>query len=169
LAIWLPLLESVAANHEHFPTVLTSHIITRLLAEVDPTTRRDPGDDATMTTTTTTTGAATAVKKASHDVCLAAWGAWLVEWRRAHESEADVSTRRQAVFFQLVQALAAHSQRREASSPSHSQTGYVLPTTPTQVMHPLCPSPPPSLPLSLSYTHTMAKKIITKNPLSFGV
>jgi len=146
LAIWLPLLESVAANHEHFPTVLTSHIITRLLADVDPTTNRDPGDDTTMT-------AATAAEKASHDVCLAAWGAWLVEWRRAHESEADVSTRRQDVFFQLVQALAADSQRREASSPSYPQTGYVLPP-PTLVMYRLCPSPPPSL----SHTHTRWQK-----------
>lgn len=124
LAIWFPLLESVVANHEHFPTVLTSHIIARLLArDVDPSNKRDIGDDNDGATTTT---AAAAAEKTSYDVCLAAWGAWLVEWRRAHDSEADVSTRRQDVFFQLVQALAAHAQRREAPSQSCSQTGYVL-------------------------------------------
>src|SRR6267142_5632947 len=122
LAIWIPLLEGVAANHAHFPTVLTSHIITRLLADADPPEERDRDrDDATMTTTAV-------AEKTSYDLCLAAWGVWLVEWRRADESDADISTRQQDVFFQLVQALVSASARRDdsSSSPSSQQPGYVL-------------------------------------------
>ena len=116
LAIWIPLLESVAANHAHFPTVLTSHIIARLLADAN-----HPPDERARDVATAT--AAAAAEKTSHDFCLAAWAAWLIEWRRADESDADITMRRQDVFFQLVQALTS---QRETSSTS-SQQGYVLP------------------------------------------
>jgi hypothetical protein len=48
-----------------------------------------------------------AAERASYEICLAAWGAWLVEWRLAHETDADVSARREDVFFQLIHALCA--------------------------------------------------------------
>jgi hypothetical protein len=122
-AIWIPLLEGVAANHAHFPTVLTLHIITRLLADADTDPPKDDGDgdgnDATMT-------ASAVAEKTSYDLCLAAWGMWLVEWRRVDESDADISTRRQDVFFQLVQAPVSASSRRDDSSlPRSQQPGYV--------------------------------------------
>lgn len=130
LAIWIPLLEGVAANHAHFPTVLTSHIITRLLAgagadaDADPLEERDRDrDDPTMMTTA-------AAEKTSYDLCLAAWAVWLVEWRRADESDADISTRQQDVFFQLVQALVSASPRRDDSS---QQPGYV----PSRFVYPI--------------------------------
>ena len=115
LAIWIPLFESVAANHARFPTVLTSRIITRLLPDAD-----HPPDERVRDVATTP---ATEAEKTSHDLCLAAWAAWLIEWRRADESDADVTMRRQDVFFQLVQALTS---QRETSSTS-PQPGYVLP------------------------------------------
>jgi hypothetical protein len=152
LAIWIPLLESIAANHAHFPSVLTSHIITRLLADADA----DPVDE--RDDATTMTAAATATEKASYDHCLSAWGAWLIEWCRADESDADVSTRRQDVFFQLVQALASSSQGSGTSSSpsSQQQSGYVPPSFIVQKpkkncmgktdeqTDPLSPSPPSS-------------------------
>jgi len=118
LAIWIPLLESVAANHAHFPSVLTSHIITRLLADADA----DPPEERDDATTTMTITIAT--EKASYGHCLSAWGAWLIEWCRADESDTDVSICRQDIFFQLVQALASSSQRSgTSSSPSSQQSG----------------------------------------------
>ncbi|KAI9512323.1 Las1-domain-containing protein, partial [Russula earlei] len=129
LAIWIPLLESVAANHAHFPTVLTSHIIMRLLSADADADAADEDDDhdahgAHDAPTLTGTAVLAAAERASHDVCLAAWAAWLVEWRRgnAHDddSEADVAARRQDAFFQLVQALAAVPARATARTSSNS-------------------------------------------------
>ena len=98
--IWTPLLRSVAANHAHFPTILTWRIVAHLLSDDNPTAEPKP-DDATTTATA-------AAEKASYDVCLATWAAWLIEWRRsADETDADVTARRQNVFFQLAQALVA--------------------------------------------------------------
>lgn len=132
LIIWVPLLESVAAEHAHFPAVLTSHVITHLLSDDDddnPPAADEPepdSDDNTNATTATTAAA----EKASYDVCLANWATWLIEWRRsADETDADITARRQSVFFQLAQALVTPSHKREqeaTSSPkSQSQTGYV--------------------------------------------
>jgi hypothetical protein len=70
-------------------TALSSHIVARLLAErACPSDGNDDGGE-----------------RASYELCLAAWGAWLVEWRLAHETDADVSARREDVFFQLIHAL----------------------------------------------------------------
>jgi len=122
LEIWVPLLESVAANHAHFPAVLTSRMIAHLLAgdgnnyDHDDLDQRDPndGDDATMA------AAAPIAERTSYDICLAAWAAWLIEWRRrSDESEADVAARKQEVVFQLVQVLLPARQRElSSSSPS---------------------------------------------------
>jgi len=127
--------------------VLTSHIITRLLSDdQDGKHERDRDrDDATTTTTTTTTTAvaeATATERASHDVCLAAWAAWLIERRRGNsngdESDADIAARRQDIFFQLVQVLAAATPQPQretfssslssssSSSDSHHHAGCVI-------------------------------------------
>jgi hypothetical protein len=123
LAIWTPLLGSVVANHAHFPAVLTSHIIAHLLDNDNDNPTVDghtPSGDAT---------AATAAEKASYDVCLATWAAWLIEWRRStDETDADVTVRRQDAFFQLAQALVVTAPPRSSSS-SSSQTGCVLPVT----------------------------------------
>ena len=101
LVIWTPLLESVAANHAHFPTIITSRIVAHLLLDDNPTAEPSKPDDATSAATA-------AAEKASYDVCLATWAAWLIEWRRsADETDADVTARRQNVFFQLAQALVA--------------------------------------------------------------
>jgi hypothetical protein len=116
LAIWVPLLESLAVNHANFHAALVSHILTRLLADDDP--HDDNGGDDV---------AAAAAERASYDVCLAAWGAWLiVEWHRADETDVvGVAARREDAFFQLVQALL--SPQRETSSHNHntSQQGCV--------------------------------------------
>jgi hypothetical protein len=91
-----------------------------LLADVDadpPKERDHDRDDVTMTTTAV-------AEKTSYDLCLAAWGMWLVEWRRADESDADISTRQQDVFFQLVQALVSASARRDDSSSSSSPSSH---------------------------------------------
>jgi len=137
LMAWIPLLESVAADHAHFPAVLISHLITRLLSDNnddyddhlsadEPDPEPDP-DDTNVTTTTT----AAAAEKASYDVCLANWATWLIEWRRgsANESDLDVTARRQSVFFRLAQALVVtpnpnpndHNHEQETSP--KSQTG----------------------------------------------
>jgi ribosomal biogenesis protein LAS1 len=122
LAIWTPLLGSVTANHAHFPAVLTSHIIAHLLSGDDNPTDDEPNPDDN-----TTTAAAAAAEKASYDVCLATWAAWLIEWRRsADEPDTDVTARRQDAFFQLAQAIVVTAPKHETppprSSPS-SQTG----------------------------------------------
>jgi len=114
LVIWTPLLGSVAANHAHFPTILTSRIITHLLSDDSPTDEPN-SDDATTTAT------AAAAEKASYDVCLATWAAWLIEWRRsADETDLEVTARRQAVFFQLAQLLATTKHEKTSPGP---QTG----------------------------------------------
>lgn len=114
LSIWVPLLESVSANHVHFPATLTLHIIAHLLADNDDSPNEDDRDDA---------GTTAVIEKTSYDVCLAAWGAWLVEWRHGHgdESDTDVAVRRQDVFFRLIQALSS-----ERKSSSQSRPGCVL-------------------------------------------
>ena len=118
LVIWTPLLGSVTANHTHFPMILTSRIITHLLSD-DNSTDEPNSDDATTTATTP----AAAAEKASYDVCLATWAAWLIEWRRsADETDLEATTRRQAVFFQLAQALATSKHEKTSPGP---QTGYV--------------------------------------------
>jgi hypothetical protein len=136
--IWMPLLECVAADHAHFPVVLTSHIITRLLSDDDDDPladepEPDPDDRTNATMATATAGGGTAAEKASYEVCLANWATWLIEWRRsADETDADVTARRQSVFFQLAQALPAmtpnHKRKRtheqEETSPKY-QTGCV--------------------------------------------
>jgi hypothetical protein len=114
--IWTPLLGSVAANHAHFSTILTSRIITHLLSDDSPTDEPN-SDDATTTAT------AAAAEKASYDVCLATWATWLIEWRRsADETDLEVTTRRQAVFFQLAQVLATPKHEKTSPGP---QTGCV--------------------------------------------
>ncbi|KAH9046478.1 Las1-domain-containing protein [Lactarius hengduanensis] len=91
LAIWTPLLENLAVGP--LRTALSSHILARLLAE-----HACPDDDDD--------------ERASYELCLAAWGAWLVEeWRLADETDADVSARREDVFFQLVHALCTPCRR----------------------------------------------------------
>ena len=118
LVIWTPLLGSVTANHAHFPTILTSRIITHLLSD-DNSTDEPNSDDVTTAATT----AAAAAEKASYDVCLATWAAWLIEWRRsADETDLEATARRQAVFFQLAQALATPKHEKTSPGP---QTGYV--------------------------------------------
>jgi len=122
--IWIPLLESVAANHAQFPAVLTSHIITHLLSDANLSTD-EPGpvpDDADAATATATMTA----EKASYDVCLATWAAWLIEWRRsADETDADVAPRRQDIFFQLAQALVTPNHKHKQETSPKSQIGYV--------------------------------------------
>lgn len=123
--IWIPLLESVAADHAHFPAVLTSHVITHLLSDDSddddlPADEPEPDPDDTNETTATAiptvAAAAAAAEKASHDVCLANWATWLIEWRRsADETDADVTARRQSIFFQLAQALPV------TTTPNHRQ------------------------------------------------
>ena len=120
--IWIPLLESVAAEHAHFPAVLTSHVIAHLLSDDDDLPAHDHETDPDDNTSATTAAA----EKASYDVCLANWATWLIEWRRsADETDTDVTARRQSVFFQLAQALVTpnHKHEQEATSPK-SQTGY---------------------------------------------
>lgn len=134
--IWVPLLESVAADHAHFPAVLTSRVITHLLSVSDddpPADEREPDPDPGDTNATTATATA-ASEKASYDVCLANWATWLIEWRRSDdETYADVTARRQGIFFQLAQALVVtpshnkHDEQEETTSPVkyQPQTGYV--------------------------------------------
>jgi hypothetical protein len=137
--IWIPLLESVAADHAHFPAVLTSRVITHLLSYDDddddddpPADEREPDSGDTNATTATATVTA-ASEKASYDVCLANWATWLIEWRRSgDETDADVTARRQCVFFQLAQALVvtpSHNKQDEQEETSsikyQPQTGYV--------------------------------------------
>ncbi|KAH9043781.1 Las1-domain-containing protein [Lactarius pseudohatsudake] len=96
LAIWTPLLENLAVGP--LRTALSSHILARLLAEHH---HACPDDD----------------ERASYELCLAAWGAWLVEeWRLADETDADVSARREDVFFQLVHALCTSCRRDEETT-----------------------------------------------------
>lgn len=122
LVIWIPLLESVAAEHAHFPAVLTSRVITHLLSEDDnPPTDEPESDPDDNTNATTATATATATEKASYDVCLANWATWLIEWRRsADETDSDVTARRQSVFFQLAQALVNPNHKREREETSRS-------------------------------------------------
>jgi hypothetical protein len=127
--IWIPLLESVAADHAHFPAVLTSHVIAHLLSDDDNPPVDDPEPDPDdMNATTATAAAAAAAEKASYDVCLANWATWLIEWRRsADETDTDVTARRQSVFFQLAQVLVTpnHKHEQEETSSPKSQTGCV--------------------------------------------
>lgn len=116
LAIWTPLLESLVASprHAYLRAALSSHILVRLLA--DRHQQLACSDEA-------------AVEGTSYELCLAAWGAWLVEWRLAHETDADVSARREDVFFQLIHALCASCpcpQRcDEETAPLACQPGFV--------------------------------------------
>jgi hypothetical protein len=96
-------------------TALSSHIVARLLTErACPSDGND--DDGEM---------------ASYELCLAAWGAWLAEWRLTHEVDADVSARREDVFFQLIYALCTscpYPQRcdEESRKPLGCQPGFVF-------------------------------------------
>jgi hypothetical protein len=72
--------------------VLVSHILTRLIADDPHDDENGNGDDAVA-----------AAERASYDVCMAAWGAWLIEWRSTDETDMDIATRREDAFFQLVQ------------------------------------------------------------------
>jgi hypothetical protein len=135
--IWIPLLESVAAEHAHFPAVLTSHVITHLLLSDDNS--NSPADEPELEPEpdlddTNATIAAAAAEKASYDVCLANWATWLIEWRRsADETEADIAARRQTVFLQLAQATTMvvtpkhkqHEQEEVTLPKSQTQTGCV--------------------------------------------
>lgn len=114
VAIWTPLVESLVVGHQnaHLRTALSTHIVARLIAE-----RACPSDDDDDDG-----------ERASYELCLAAWGAWLVEWRLAHEVDADVSARREDIFFQLIHALCtscAPPQRsdEERSTPLGCQPG----------------------------------------------
>lgn len=92
LAIWTPLLESLIAADPYLRAALLSHIVARLLAA--DRHRACPDDDD---------GDGDGDERASYELCLAAWGAWLVvEWRLADETDADVSARRADVFFRLM-------------------------------------------------------------------
>jgi len=123
--IWIPLLESVAAEHAHFPAVLTSHVITHLLSDDDddpPADEAEPDPDDNTNATTATAAA----EKASYDVCLANWATWLIEWRRSgDETDVDVTARQQSVFFQLAQTLVTPNHKHEQEATSQTQTGYV--------------------------------------------
>ena len=115
--IWIPLLESVAADHLHFPAILTSHVITHLLSDDDddddPPPRDEPEPDPDDNTTRTTTAAA--AEKASYDACLANWATWLIEWHRsADKTYVDITARRQSVFFQLAQALVTSNHKHDS-------------------------------------------------------
>jgi hypothetical protein len=130
--IWTPLLESVAAEHPHFPAVLTSHVIAHLLSNDDDNAPADEPEPVPDDNTNATTAAAAAAEKASYDVCLANWGTWLIEWRRSDdETDADVTARRQSVFFQLAQSQVLvtpnhkHEQEETSSPKSQTQTGCV--------------------------------------------
>jgi hypothetical protein len=126
--IWIPLLESVAAEHAHFPAVLTSHVITHLLSDDDNPPAVDEPEPDPNDNTNATTATVAAAEKASYDVCLANWATWLIEWRRsADETDTDVTARRQSVFFQLAQALVSpnHYKHEQGTSSPRSQTGYV--------------------------------------------
>jgi ribosomal biogenesis protein LAS1 len=130
LMIWTPLLESVAAEHPHFPAVLTSHVIAHLLSNDDDNAPADEPEPVPDDNTKATTAAAAAAEKASYDVCLANWGTWLIEWRRSDdETDADVTARRQSVFFQLAQSQVLvtpnhkHEQEETSSPKSQTQTG----------------------------------------------
>jgi len=104
--------------------VLTSHIITHLLSDHNPLDEPEPDTEDAKATTA-------AAEKASYNVSLATWAAWLVEWRRsADETDADVTARRQDIFFQLAQALVTpdhkHEHKHETSPESpESYIGYV--------------------------------------------
>ncbi|KAI0307540.1 Las1-like-domain-containing protein [Multifurca ochricompacta] len=102
LVIWTPLLEKIAANHAHFFATLTSHIVAHLLANP-----LEECDDAAM-----------AAERASYDVCLATWCAWLAGCHHGDEIDAEVAARREDVFLQLVHALDPHHE-----TPQRSQQG----------------------------------------------
>ncbi|KAH9176993.1 Las1-like-domain-containing protein [Lactarius sanguifluus] len=104
LAIWTPLLENLAVGP--LRTALSSHILAHLLAEHHHHhAYACPDDDDD--------------ERASYELCLAAWGAWLVdEWRLTDETDADVSARREDVFFQLVHALCTSCRDEETTGAS---------------------------------------------------
>ncbi|KAH9005961.1 Las1-domain-containing protein [Lactarius hatsudake] len=105
LAIWTPLLENLAVGS--LRTALSSHILARLLAERHHHASPDGDDDSDDDDDD---------ERASYEHCLAAWGAWLVEeWRLADETDADVSARREDVFFQLVHALCTSCRDKETT------------------------------------------------------
>jgi hypothetical protein len=63
----------------------------------------------------------TAADRASYDVCLATWGAWLIEWRGGDEMDTvDVATRREDAFCHLVQSLLGS--QRETSSHNYNKS-----------------------------------------------
>ena len=102
-------------QNAHLRTVLCTHIVARLLAERACPSDDDDDDDG---------------ERASYELCLAAWGAWLVEWRLAHEVDADVSARREDIFFQLIHALCTSCPRpqrcdEERRTPLGCQPGFV--------------------------------------------
>lgn len=131
--IWIPLLESVAADHAHFPAVLTSRVITHLLSDDHDDHDDLPADEREPDPGDTNATATAASEKASYDVCLANWATWLIEWRRSDdETDADITARRQNVFFQLAQTLVvtpSHNKQDEQEETSsikyQPQTGYV--------------------------------------------
>ena len=128
-AIWTPLLENLAVGT--LRTALSSHILARLLAE--RACPDEEGEDG---------------ERASHERCLAAWGAWLVDWRLGNETDADVSARREDVFFQLIHALCTSCpcpQRcDEEQIPLGCQPGCVFPTATRARFFFLNISPPPT-------------------------
>lgn len=131
LAIWTPLFESLFGSFRGgggggtrhvclLRTALSSHIVARLLEDRHHHHQRlaCPDDEAT------------AAERTSYELCLAGWGAWLVEWRIADETDADVSARRQDVFFQLIHAMCASCPRGERTTttgtPLACQPGFVM-------------------------------------------
>ena len=129
-AIWAPLLENLAVGT--LRTALSSHILARLLAErACPDEEEEDGE------------------RASYECCLAAWGAWLVDWRLGNETDADVSARREDVFFQLIHALCTSCpcpQRcDEEQIPLGCQPGCVFPTATRARFFFFNISPPPLL------------------------
>ena len=107
----------MGARHAPLRAALSSHIVASLLAE-RACPNEDEGDDKD--------------ERASYELCLAAWGAWLVEWPLAHEASADVSARREDVFFQLMHALCTscpcpqRCQEEEEGTPLGCQPGFVF-------------------------------------------
>ncbi|KAI9445484.1 Las1-domain-containing protein [Lactarius indigo] len=112
LAVWTPLLENLAVGP--LRAALSSHIVARLLAErPHHACPEDNGDNDE------------AAERVSYELCLAGWGAWLVEeWRLADETDADVSARREDVFFQLIHALCTPCRDDETTgTPPRCQPG----------------------------------------------
>ena len=105
----------MGARQAPLRATLSSHIVASLLAE-----RACPDDDDDKD------------ERASYELCLAAWGVWLVEWPLAHEASADVSARREEVFFQLIHDMCTSCpcpqryQEEEEGTPLVCQPGFVF-------------------------------------------